>query len=861
MYYYGYFRNKDTTKDEKGQIFKVIIITDFNNLGYHNQTPIELKLSSNPFVVNYSSDNLLKPYKCSTATVSFYQDSINTNFYCKGGNDIYVALLKPKEDIGFSPSAETPYNDNERYSVEWCGYATPNAYNQSFESDFDLFELECQDGLSILRYFDYTQIRNSSSVTIYQVIKGLVAKTGCYKDIYITDVLQTPKQEEYNFTSYLYINENNFFDEDGKAKKMNVVLEDLLTYLSLTAIPYGDKLYIVSYDAIASGYNDYHHIQHIRDEMFTFIQKGFRTQGYWHSKGVANLRDVVNITPNLIAANGTNYSLGSTYNKVRVSNDFYFSKAVDVTDKSYYIKPSKYSTKGTKITTSGTYRLQVNKSDKDGTQIEYKNDFGVSRWSKINFYGFDNSLRNSENLEVNTYWYDQEILNVGTEFTYTERTDINPERKWLYDFFVYNGVGACLCNYYTDQAQNVERAIYIGTWSRSSNYGLLYTGVNASSYAESEKNRQQRVIDFNIKNQFVDYYDYICISGDMWFSPQPWVDVYNDEYANIRGYKANTSYAYNWCKLECLGKYWNGSSWQDDDCCFKLPLNATTSTNAFATNIPIKTNNTFNKEAYYAVRVPITDTSVTHCVPNIKLTFMRPWGVYPTGGLGVTLLKNFKFTIKNTSAIPSMLDVFASDSNTNYVNVVDSDSLEDYEDVSLSINTYDSKVRDNSIVLLRDSYNEISSTSQYTEYDKLRIFNNAVTGFLGRAEEHIINNVCRQYNKPNVILDICLHGTNYRPYTIFNYHFFEGKTFIIDTMCIDYADNTNQLRIVEKLTQNVTSGINKTNSKREYQRNGNIIFNDSTIRKDEEIITYSYNSEELPQFELKDDGCLYLTNY
>ena len=309
--------------------------------------------------------------------------------------------------------------------------------------------------------------------------------------------------------------------------------------------------------------------------------------------------------------------------------------------------------------------------------------------------------------------------------------------------------------------------------------------------------------------------------------------------------------------MECLGKYWNGSSWQDEDCCFKLPLKADGNTLAFANNIPITTNNTFNKESYYAVRVPINDESVTQRSNNIKLTIMRPWGVYKEGGLGCTLLKNFKFTLKNTSNIPAMLDVFASDSNTNYINVVDSESLEDYNDVSLNINTYDNKVRDYSSVYLRETFNELSSPTQNAEYGKLREFHNVATGCLCRAEEHIINNICRQYKNPSVHLDISLHGI-YEPYTKFKYHFFNDKPFVINSMEIDYANDVTQLNIVEKKTENVVDSVNKSNSKREYQRNGNIIFNDSTVRKDEEIITYSYNSDELPTFELKDDGYLYI---
>ena len=35
-YYYGFFRSTDTSKDPHGQLYKVVIITDFANLDINN---------------------------------------------------------------------------------------------------------------------------------------------------------------------------------------------------------------------------------------------------------------------------------------------------------------------------------------------------------------------------------------------------------------------------------------------------------------------------------------------------------------------------------------------------------------------------------------------------------------------------------------------------------------------------------------------------------------------------------------------------------------------------------------------------------------------------------------------------------
>ena len=73
MYYWGFFRNLDFSNDENGQLYKVVIITDWRN---NSQTVgEELVLNDSPFTVEYSvEDDIYKPYKCSTATIGILQE-------------------------------------------------------------------------------------------------------------------------------------------------------------------------------------------------------------------------------------------------------------------------------------------------------------------------------------------------------------------------------------------------------------------------------------------------------------------------------------------------------------------------------------------------------------------------------------------------------------------------------------------------------------------------------------------------------------------------------------------------------------------------------------------------------------------
>lgn len=865
MYYWGYFRNTDTSKNKNGQLYKVVIITDFQNDGYKKEGG-ELILTSSPFTVNYAGqdDNLFKPYKCSTATVSFYQNKINKDLYSVRGNDILVTLFKLKDgvtpkEVEFSNGNLTDINypsnyDYRDYTVEWVGFATPNAFNQSYNSDFNVFEMEAQDALSTLQYYDYISCTtNNRNNTIYNILLNVISSVGIYKNIYISDNLHTPTSD-YNgrdITEYLSIYERDFFNEDGEAKKMLEVLSDIMQYLNMTAVAFGDNLFLLDYTAIANKYNIYHWIKSdvtirrgslyvtLPDDL-PWVYKEGRYYNKFKNMGTVEFEHYKDIELNDIANSDINYSLGSTYNKVKVIDDFYFREPIELL--SNLIPANVYSTLKTynivQVDASETkvnqYSITVEKSDKDYTQIKDKNN----KVFLNKYYG----LSSNDDVDIKTYWYqdnyscefiygDEEEGGgiIGSTFEWVSSTPVNIDNdKITYDVISnYTGVAVVDEAIVSDlEVPSFKRVYYFTAALQNSKYGSCsHYQLPTRQFIESSTAKSEKVIEFTLLNQSVTNKDYIIINGDFNFYA---ISAPLSDYS-VQNRIADAKYNFIWAKLECDDKYWNGSEWVNSDTMFRLPVtNSSVSSSSIVKNIGFKENLT---STGYGMKIPVSDKGITNT--DIKLTLYRIFGLDVYSETELTVLKNFEFNI-----ISPVTDVFSSNkSNTEYSNIINNSAIEEYNNISLNITTYNNKDSDYSTVYCSESYLDSSLTPIY----RLARYYNTSTGYLCSAEEHIINNITTQYQLPNTIFDITLYG-NYKPYSLVTYKHFEDVTFVVDGMSIDYAENNTTLHLVQKIigSHNRLITLQKRSKKRDYQRNGDIINNALGVKKDDKIITYSY---------------------
>lgn len=310
MRYLGYFR--DVTDDEI--LYTVEIITE-NNV---DETE-EITLTADPVVISAVGDenNIYKPYRCSNATISMLLEHRKFDLNNAFPNNVKVNIYREEELI-------------------WTGYSTPNAYKQGYEYFYDTFQLECQDALSILKYYKFKRddngiqkvdlpteddpykgdwdkpvITHTKANNLLHIVFNMMEYINVpYDTIYVTDAIKCAGAEDISILDAIFISENNFIDEDGEPMQCMEVLEEICRYTGLTAVPYKNDLYFINTDAIANEDNTY----------FKYI---YGSDHKWYRAGKEEKRDSHNITIDDFNREGTTITLTNVYNKVKVKSDLY----------------------------------------------------------------------------------------------------------------------------------------------------------------------------------------------------------------------------------------------------------------------------------------------------------------------------------------------------------------------------------------------------------------------------------------------------------------------------------------------------------------------------------------------------------
>lgn len=797
MYYWGFFRNLDFSNDENGQLYKVVIITNWKN----NELTVgeELLFTDSPFTVEYSTeDDIYKPYKCSTATIGLLQRDINYNFNSATNNNVLVKLLKYKNDET-QDNLSLRTSDDTHFTVEWIGFATPNAYSQSYESYYDEFDLECQDALSTLQYYKYETMLSSATVCSFaDIIKKWCKYLKTYKHIYITDAVVIPTVDFQDPLHSLYVDERNFFDEDGEPMTVLEVIEHICTYLSITCVPFGDNLYFISYPSIKQGYNDYYEIYYTNND---YVLRQSKT----------TLEHIHEILGDDFASNGTNLTLLPTYNKLTVKDDFYPYDTIipNLKDTDNWEKPLVLDESGY---TPFDYGATVVDATQNVTRINV--DLGDKKYIYfIRYRNYENDTTETYNTSyIHTHWYSPDVFDSTTN-TFTPQLDnvdsyIIDGKRWNY-FTQQNYIGASFVQYQLSEVSDFDEkinsitfndCIAISTPTIYNNYTTPYDSFQPYT------NGCQPVVVWQSNHIVLGSDNYIVISGKFNFLRNKPLIPKEDEYGLLDDDKS-----WQWASLNCGGKWWNGEEWVESARVvkFKLPIQYDREKSAYGIDIPIVNNISWdmhlNTEGY-AIPSPYTD-SVRVC--NFKFTLYRPFGVLitnavlPTNVLRLTLLKDFdiKVATKNPNEIIDVDD----DTDTEYVNVISSGAVEDKDDVELKLTTWDSKCTNYSSILYNPLFHEngysiFQNPNAYNEaFQRLNvIYGKANASSFGTAEEHIIANNIKQWATPTTQVELNLHNSlDLKPYSKLIYHFFDDKIFIVNGMSVDYRGNVVNIKITE----------------------------------------------------------------
>ncbi|MBQ5473628.1 MAG: hypothetical protein IIT65_02795, partial [Lachnospiraceae bacterium] len=559
MYYYGYFRNIDDSIDKDGQLFKVVIFTDCGDWEHSTIYPFdvrsfdgvvvaipesgtELTMTAQPFTVEYANDDesIFKPYKCSTASISFLQSELNKEFLNINGRNVIVALLKWNNDVVFNEAynryentktgeflykdlilnpdtSEVLYNDFTPYKVdkfcyntEWIGFSTPETYSMGFDNLNDVFTLNAQDALSILKYIKYSKGSLEFLKTITDLFNEMFADLGTYQHIYISDSLVIPSPDRDAITAKIFTQLPNYFDEDGEPVDKLTVIEELCKTLNITIVPFQDSIYLVDYNALANGNDMYYHYQ-LSLGVYFFNNIIGRNYSYVGTKRLEHLH---NINSNSFSLTGTNITTSNTYNSVKLTDDDYLVGNI-VPD----IEDNETINTDDEVELGQHFTTFTWQEEQDGETVN-KHEYWL-----FEGFSYDFATRNASEVfdkgEMIAYNYEPDYTEAyygGTLYKFSTTPLTGSNRITYSDFSNY--IGVCALDYSVLETQNtntipmdydLERIIYFHTKPSAGLYPRYTDNIQYGNdnFAIQHTYHQQLLLTVKSKNVLINSGQYI----------------------------------------------------------------------------------------------------------------------------------------------------------------------------------------------------------------------------------------------------------------------------------------------------------------------------------------------------------------
>lgn len=884
MLYYGYFRNIDTSIDPKGQLFKVEIFTQYSGKdpypykkGTHGQNlePLEgeeVVLTDSPFKVEYAneSNNIYKPYKCSSATVSFLYGSFNDDFINTKGNDVMVALLKWKNEVrlngneylntktGDTLQQETigtftgfvPYKKDEFcYDVEWIGFSTPESYGIEYNNERNVISLNCQDAFSTLKYVKLNKLNVQRTMIFSSSIKTLllssVGRLGTYRNVYMTDCLYIENEEgNENVLDKLYTQYMNYVDENDDTMDLLSILEEICRTLSLTIVPFKNNIYVINYDSINAGFEDYwrFEMQYMPQRMyFNLLNSDINT---YDDLGKIELSETIALNSTTYAETGTTVGSSDIFNKVTVNDDEYKVGDLIGDFEDYY---------------DDSTELEVSFKINDGDDDHYI---------------FTGSLFDFNQYNVGTD-IDKTIM-VGTDYESDRRGGAYPDLYWgsevapraltLHDVQV--NPGCCLFRFYKETVKNGDyynssvspliKAIYFHSSSYPELPAIHRTHVHKNAESQiplsiyTKKFLLNRNIYFEIKGDWTFFnrtfplvapqtyqapsekrYSYINAiirlaengSEQYYLEDYDYTDENNCTYTKYRWVRTSKTV---WCKLRL--------DWSDGN-------------NGFDNRASFLSRKFYDWNNSIMIPSPIVDDE--EFITSLEIMFERPLGNCDWA-CNSAILENFGVGLISRAYAESFGKKDVDDTNTNFEETLSSELVNQSKSVSLVVTSTSEK---------GDNFSRLFYNDDEDHYVIFGDIYNKGTCNIMKPEEHIINNLKTQYGTSSINVDMNIHyNLDIKPYTLFTWQQFPGKVFILDSMGLDYEMNKCSVELVEKKKFTSPIRVSLQNRRRNYHRSRDINLHNFKLRNEREEIQHNHSISSLGVFGINgNDGNVHWT--
>ncbi len=718
---------KGTFKDINDNQYTVHITTNGDSSVTKTVT-----LGTTPFLteIETSESHIYKPCKYSSAVIKMLSDDYSFDLYSSTAQQNKVQLI------------------NHQGTVKWVGYTTPNLYSQGYENEVEEIEIEAIDALSTLQYYKYKPLSGTKNIVrIIDIIDMLISKCNAYSKYYISNATQLNSTTNECLSNNLYISEQNFFDEDDEAMTLQEVMEEICKYLNVTCVADGTNVYFLDYDAIKNGINTYYQF----------------TVG--NSTGtLVTLSQAHSINGDDYALNGGQISLDNVYNRVIVKDSLYSFDSVI---------PSIWDDK----------HLALQMTMDFGNNWQYYQEIEEEH-DKLGKHKCFFKYYNSSNYK--SYYYNKDtmeetfplFLNYGSTQLYVGATICRACFKKVDSFDdIINDVN--FTDYLLLHTHNTNNTVVRGNW-------VLNNWIDNNGITTIEEDEGIPLFELKVNNSTPSFiggksvflliqgtYIYMDRESEMYI-PQGYSDKEDRFFASELWIKA---------KLQFGNQYWNGSSWQTTECCFKLPFdNNNQEKHCINQSFPTKNTVTYDMgidEDGYAIPMPSTDLMTGKPI----FTLYTPHRLSNHYRCDAVWLQNFDIKAKVAT-----YDIGVNkDSDTEYSNVINTEYVNEMDEQEFKICTWDNKECNYSAVAYKNG----------TKYQFIDTVYNKGTKQTCRAEEQLIYKLVTQYSTPSVILNVNLKN-NINLYATVTDRWIPNKTFIVDSITTDWENNRAEIKLIEK---------------------------------------------------------------
>lgn len=725
--------------------------------------PELLKLAADAITVEYTSNDIYKPLKQSCCTVNVFTDRILTDLYTGKLNDVMLKV----------------YRNSKLF---WYGFLTPNIYSSEFSDDYDLLSLEFIDSIAQLENTKYTSTGNviSSFHSVLSHIFNIIDKDKIINKIYLHSSLSVDNSSD--ILNKLHIQERNFFDEENEAQTNKEVVEDIISYLGMSLIQFGDTYYILDYEALKKGNYNFICYDRINGSNTDVIV----------ASDVRNIKDI-----GISEANAT-ISLGNVYNKVNVIAN---TNQIDDTVPDMFEDLKNQNTDPDKfyetVKDDTTYLSAYFNSSKFKTHKPVK--------------GYDGStIEEVTATNVNDIWYGSFFQKNDSYITADgEPSSINWKDAVTLAEPYYSGSGILpiigtkefKALSYSKEYVIFKKGYIILNFNYMYNNSSFFEDTSADkdiSYSSTKFGTGFDNTKFMCKLKIGRYY----WTGERWADWEaeylPVKDKYENSLYSFEVLNGVTHYYYTYkgVKTEVTLDEYNKMRVQDR---FYLVHKNKEGDLIFNTWKPL------TNQVSYKDNLVDSEDGVLIPLPNnvlfgsMELHLYAPnelgdYANYRTDGSGGVYntyvrychIKDLKFVYTNNK---NYIDVFGNeeyDPDILYSNVIDSANVTELDDITLKVNTYSNSATSYSYVLTK-------TKSGYDFVDKL---DNKNLGIAKKMEESIIQKYAEHYKQPRFVYSNTLNDKDIKPYTIIHEDII-NKNMVVDSVTYDLVNNAATVKTIE----------------------------------------------------------------